>query len=73
MRPGPSNIYMRLLRGQVTPEWYVAVLKRAIDMRIKADRNERRVARALEARTAMKEHRRGKPISFSWPRWPRGN
>lgn len=32
----PSNIYVRLLRGQTTPERFVAVLKRAVDMRIRA-------------------------------------
>ena len=47
MKGGPSNIYLRLLRGQTTPERYVAVLKRAVDMRLRVDRRERGLARAL--------------------------
>lgn len=38
MKGGPSNIYMRLLRGQVTSERYVAVVKRAVDMRLRRRR-----------------------------------
>ncbi len=38
MRPGPSHIYVRLLRGKVTSERYVAVLKRAVDMSLKRSR-----------------------------------
>jgi hypothetical protein len=32
MKPGPSRIYVRMLRGKVTPERYAAVLKRAVGM-----------------------------------------
>lgn len=37
-RAGVSHIYMRLLRGEVTPERYVAVVKRAVRMRLKVGR-----------------------------------
>lgn len=30
---GASNLYIRLLRGEATPERYVAVLKRQVRMR----------------------------------------
>jgi|GEM_PF-5768593 len=33
----PSHIYQRLLRGEVTPERYVAVIKRAARMRMDRD------------------------------------
>lgn len=34
-RSGVSHIYLRLLRGEVTPERYVAVVKRAVRMRLR--------------------------------------
>lgn len=48
MKVGPSNIYLRLLRGQTTPERYVAVLRRAVDMRLRVSAKERAMARNLE-------------------------
>lgn len=62
-----SESYKRLLRGEITSEQYVTELKRDVDERLRLG-HEQRVARALEARAAMQKHRRGKPISFSWPR-----
>jgi len=50
MKAGPSNIYRRLLAGKVTPERYVAVLKRAVAMRMRLDTHERHVAEALAQR-----------------------
>lgn len=35
---GVSHIYLRLLRGEVTPERYVAVVRRAVRMRLKIGR-----------------------------------
>lgn len=34
MRPGPSNIYLRLLQGHVTAEHYCNVLRRATAMHL---------------------------------------
>lgn len=48
MKAGASNLYLRLLRGQVTPEHYVRVMKRAVDMRLRLDRRERGMARYFE-------------------------
>lgn len=43
-----SHIYTRLLRGQVTPERYVAVVKRAVDMGFRISRKQREIASELE-------------------------
>lgn len=42
-----SNIYRRLLRGQVTPERYVAVLRRATDMGVRLSAKQRALSREL--------------------------
>jgi hypothetical protein len=52
MRPGPSKQYTRLLRGELTPERYVAIIKRHAHWRLfgtlTVDAKDRRMAKRLK-------------------------
>jgi hypothetical protein len=43
MKPGPSEDYKALLRGEITPEEYVERLKARVDERFEQERRYKRV------------------------------
>lgn len=45
MKPGPSDDYLALLRGEITSEEYVRRLKARVDYALGAERRVRRISR----------------------------
>ena len=46
-----SRLYTRLLTGQITPERYTAIVKRARRMHVRVNRKDRRTAGYFAARS----------------------